>query len=92
MVTFYDFPGAHWQHLHTTNVIEILFSSVRLRTTAAKRFKRVGSATALIWKLMTVAEKWFRKLNVPHLLRGVFEGRICEDGKPALPNQRKVAA
>ena len=63
MVTFYDFPEAHWQHLRTTNVIESPFASVRLRTTATKRFKQVESATALIWKLLTVAEKRFRKLN-----------------------------
>ncbi|MBM4184600.1 MAG: IS256 family transposase [Gemmatimonadetes bacterium] len=92
MVTFYDFPEAHWQHLRTTNVIESPFASVRLRTTAAKRFKRVDSATALIWKLLTVAERRFRKLNAPHQLKDVLEGRKFEDGKPVLPTQRKVAA
>ena len=63
-----------------------------LRTTAAKRFKRVESATALIWKLLTVAEKRFRKLNAPHLLSDVFEGRKFQDGKPVIHSQRKVAA
>jgi putative transposase len=92
MVAFYDFPEEHWKHLRTTNVIESPFASVRLRTTAAKRFKRVDSATALIWKLLTVAEKRFRKLNAPHLLRDVFDRRKFEDGKPVLSNQRKVAA
>ena len=57
MVAFYDFPEAHWKHLRTTNVVESPFASVRLRTSAAKRFKRVESAIALIWKLLTVAEK-----------------------------------
>ena len=37
---------------------------------AAKRFKKVDGATALIWKLLMVAEKRFRKLNAPHLLPG----------------------
>jgi transposase-like protein len=92
LVTFYDFPEAHWKHLRTTNVVESPFASVRLRTTAAKRFKRVDSATALIWKLLTVAEKRFRKLDAPYLLRDVFEGRKFEDGKPVLTKQRKVAA
>ena len=92
MVTFYDFPEAHWQHLRTTNVIESPFASVRLRTTAARRFNRVDSATALIWKLLTVAGKRFRKLNAPHLLSDVFEGRKFEDGKPILHSQRKIAA
>ena len=49
---------------------------------AAKRFKRVDSATTLIWKLLTVAEKRARKLNAPHLLRQVAEGKIFKDGKP----------
>ncbi len=92
MVTFYDFPEAHWKHLRPTNVVESPFASVRLRTTAAKRFKRVESATDLIWKLLTVAEKRFRRLDAPHLLRDVLEGRKFEDGKPVPTQQRKVAA
>ena len=60
MVAFYDFPEDHWKHLRTTNVVESPFAAVRLRTTAAKRFKRVESATALIWKLLLVAEKRFQ--------------------------------
>jgi putative transposase len=47
-VTFYQFPREHWRHLRTTNVVESPFAAVRLRTTAAKRFKKVDSATAMI--------------------------------------------
>ena len=39
-LTFYQFPESHWSHLRTTNVIESPFASVRLRTNAAKRFKK----------------------------------------------------
>jgi len=92
MVTFYRFPEAHWTHLRTTNPVESPFAAVRLRTGAAKRYKRVENATALIWKLLTVAEKRFRRLHAPHLLRDVYEGRKFEDGKPVSPHQRKVAA
>ena len=63
MVAFYDFPEDHWKHLRTTNVVESPFAAVRLRTMAAKLFKRVESATALIWKLLLVAEKRFRRLD-----------------------------
>ena len=62
------------------------------RKTAAKRFKRVESATALIWKLLLVAEKRFRRLDAPHLLKDVFEARKFEDGKPVSTQQRKNAA
>ena len=92
MVAFYAFPEDHWKHLRTTNVVESPFAAVRLRTTAAKRFKRVESATALIWKLLLVAEKRFRRLDAPHLLKDVFEGRKFEDGKPVSTQQRKNAA
>ena len=56
MVTFFGFPESHWKHLRTTNAVESPFASVRLRTSATKRYKRVENATALIWKLLTVAE------------------------------------
>ena len=74
------------------NVVESPFAALRLRTTAAKRFKRVESATALIWKLLLVADKRFRRLDAPHLLKDVFEGRKFEDGKPVSTQQRKNAA
>lgn len=63
MVTFYDFPEQHWQHLRTTNPVESPFAAVRLRTNAGKRYKRVQGATALIWRLLMVAETRFRQLS-----------------------------
>jgi putative transposase len=71
MVSFYGFPEDHWTHLRTTNVVESLFAAVRLRTTAARRFKRVESTTPLIWKLLMVAEKRFRWIDAPHLIKDV---------------------
>jgi putative transposase len=80
MVTYYDCPKEHWTHLRTTNIVESPFASVRLRTTAAKRFKRVENACALIWKLLCVAEKTFRKLNAPELLKDVVAGTKYVNG------------
>jgi len=80
MTTFYSFPKEHWTHLRTTNVVESPFSSVRLRTDAVKRFKKVESATAMIWKLLQVAEKSFRALKAYWLLKDVYEGNQFVDG------------
>jgi transposase-like protein len=80
MVTFYDFPKEHWVHIRTTNVVESPFSVVRLRTNAAKRFKKVENATAMIWKLLQVAEKNFRALKAYWLLPDIYEGKQCADG------------
>jgi putative transposase len=80
MVSFYRFPKGHWKHLRTTNVVESPFAAVRLRTNAGKRYKRVENATALIWKVLMVAQMNFRRLDAPHLLADVYEGRLFEDG------------
>jgi putative transposase len=81
MLTFMDFPKEHWIHLRTTNPIESPFGALRLRTDAARRFKKVRNATAMIWKLLALAEKKFRKLNEPDLLKAVFDGAKFENGK-----------
>jgi len=80
LVSFYQFPREHWRHLRTTNVVESPFAAVRLRTTAGKRYKRVESATALIWKVLQVAEQTFRRLNAPQLLPAVYAGTQYVDG------------
>jgi transposase-like protein len=84
MVTFYRYPKEHWIHLRTTNIVESPFSLVRLRTDASRRFKKVEGARAMIWKLMGVAEKNWRKLNAPKLLIDVHEGKKFEDGLPVI--------
>lgn len=80
LVTFYRFPKEHWIHLRTTNIVESPFAAVRLRTSAAKRFKKIQSATAMIWKVLQVAEQTFRRLHAPHLLKEVYAGAVYEDG------------
>jgi putative transposase len=80
MITFYSFPKEHWVHIRTTNVVESPFSSVRLRTDAAKRFKKAQNATAMIWKLLQVAEKNFRTLKGYWLLSDVYKGKMFVDG------------
>ena len=91
MVSFYSYPKPHWVHLRTSNAIESPFASVRLRTDASKRYKKVANATAVIWKLMLVAERTFRKLNAPELLEQVLAGKVFKDGERA-EQVREVAA
>ena len=55
---------------------------MRLRTDAARRYKKVANAEALIWKILMIAEKKFRRLNSPELLAAVYDGRLFEDGMP----------
>lgn len=92
MLTFLGFPKDHCKHLRTTNIVESPFAAVRLRTTAAKRFKKVANATAVIWKTLLVAEKSFRKLNAPDLLVEVADGATYVNGLKVKPKTGKVPA
>lgn len=84
MVSFYALPQPHWKHLRTSNPVESPFAAVRLRTEAGKRYKKVAAATALIWRLLMVAEQRFRRLDAPELLAAVFAGQCYADGQPVV--------
>ena len=71
--------------------MESPFASLRLRTDAAKRYKRVDRAIAVIWKMLMVVEKRFRRLNAPELMKAVYDGQKCEDGMP-MQTAEEVAA
>ena len=92
LVTFYAFPKEHWKHLRTTNVVESPFAAVRLRTAAAKRFKKVENATAVIWKTLLLAEQSFRRLDAPERLLEVAEDVVHVDGVREKRSNAKAAA
>jgi putative transposase len=94
LVAYYDYPAAHWGHRRTTNPVESPFAAARLRTSAAKRLKRVENATAMLWKLLRVAEQHFRKLNAPELLAKVAAGVRYVDGRqePIGELEERIAA
>jgi putative transposase len=77
-LTFYQFPEAHWPHLRTTNVVESPFASVRLRTNAAKRFKKTKSGVYLVHQVMLRLEQNWRRLISAHLC-----GTVPLPGSPA---------
>ena len=93
MVTFYSFSKEHWVHIRTTNVVESPFQVSRLRTNAARRYKKVENATAMIWKLLRVAEKRFNTLKGVEKLEGVYQGKQYRDGEEVtnIQPERKAA-
>ncbi len=95
LLTYYSYPREHWQSLKTTNPIESIFASVKLRTNAARRIKSPRSALYLIFQLIVRAEKRWRRINAPELVEKVIERVKFEDGKEVKSKnkkQRKVAA
>jgi len=92
MVTFYNYPKKQWQHLRTTNPVESPFTGFRLRTDAAKRFKKAGNAQAVIWKMLLVAEKRFRRLKAPELMKDVCQGANYVNGVQVNQAEEEKAA
>jgi transposase-like protein len=92
MVTFYQFPKEHWKHLRTTNIVESPFAALRLRTDAAKRYKKVANATSVIWKMLMVAEQRFRKLDAPEKMEQVYLGVQFRDGVEVNCEREEVLA
>ena len=91
MVAFFEFPKDHWQHLRTTNPVESPFAALRLRTDAAKRFKKADNATCVVWKMLTIAQSRFRKLNAPELLTEVWKGVEFVDGVRKTQAEKEAA-
>lgn len=93
LVAYYSFPQEHWVHLRTTNIVESPFAAVRLRTDAAKRYKKTDNATTVIWKVLMIAESRFRRLNAPELVAEVAAGARYEDGRRIRgPAEERIAA
>jgi putative transposase len=55
LLSFYDFPAEHWRHIRTTNPIEGVFATVRLRHTKTKGSGSRTACLAMVWR--SVPEK-----------------------------------
>jgi len=80
LLTFYDFPAAHWHHLRTTNPIESTFATIRLRTAKTRGCLSRKTALAMVYKLALSAQGRWRRLNTSELLTDVVGGVIFKDG------------
>jgi hypothetical protein len=80
LLAFYDFSAEHWKHLHTTNVIESSFATVRHRTVRSKGCLSNKTALAMIFKLAEAAEKSWRRLDGHNQLPKVILGVKFADG------------
>jgi len=80
LLTFYAFPAEHWLHLRTTNVIESVFATVRLRTTKTKGCGSREACLTMVFKLMVSASKRWRVLNGAMRLPDVIQGVKFPDG------------
>jgi putative transposase len=81
LTSFYRFPAAQWKHIRSTNVIESVFATVRLRTYKTKGMGTRNATLAMAFKLIKEAQKgWHRLAGCKHL-ELVREGRVFKDGE-----------
>jgi transposase-like protein len=80
LLTFYDFPAAHWVHLRTTNPIESPFATVKARTRVTKGAGSRRRGLVMAYKLLDAAEDRWRKVNSPELVALVQAGIEFKDG------------
>jgi putative transposase len=74
LLAFYDFPAEHWRHLRTTNPIESVFATVRLRHSRTKGSATRKACLAMVYRLMLSASRRWRLLNGSQLLPDVIAG------------------
>ena len=92
LLAFYDYPAENWQHIRTTNPIESVFATVRLRTTKTKNCGSRVTTLAMAFKLIETAQKkWFR-LRGYKLLAEVITGVKFVDGMKQTGDQKQEAA
>jgi putative transposase len=80
LFTFYDFPAAHCIHVRSTNVIESVFSTVRLWTNKTKGCGTRLATLTMVFKLVQESKRTWRKLDGSKQLELVQAGRRFLDG------------
>ncbi len=80
LLTFYDFPAEHWDHLRTSNPIESVFATVRHRTVRTKGALSQDTARLMVFKLVMAAAKTWHRLKGENQLPKVVHGVTFRDG------------
>ena len=91
LLTFFDFPADHWDHLRTTNPIESIFATVRHRTVRMKGALSQDTARLMVFKLVMAASKTWRRLQGQNQLPKVIKGVKFRDGIEVVPEAKFAA-
>jgi putative transposase len=92
LLTFFDFPAEHWDHLRTSNPIESVFATVRHRTVRTKGALSPATARLMVFKLVIAASRTWRRLKGENQLPKVVAGVTFRDGTEVTDGQSTRAA
>jgi putative transposase len=91
LLTFFDFPADHWDHLRTSNPIESVFATVRHRTVRMKGALSQDTARLMVFKLVMAASKTWRRLRGQNQLPKVIDGVKFKDGIEEAADMKSAA-
>ncbi|HZH07621.1 MAG TPA: IS256 family transposase [Lautropia sp.] len=92
LLTFYDFPAEHWDHLRTSNPIESVFATVRHRTVRTKGALSQDTARLMVFKLVLAAARTWRRLKGENQLPKVIQGVTFKNGVEVINTPAQSAA
>jgi putative transposase len=92
LLTFYDFPAEHWDHLRTSNPIESVFATVRHRTVRTRGALSQDTARLMVFKLVMAAARTWRRLKGENQLPKVIQGVTFRDGVEVIETPTQNAA
>jgi putative transposase len=91
LLTFFDFPADHWDHVRTTNPIESVFATVRHRTVRTKGALSQDTARLMVFKLVMAAAKTWLRLRGRNQLPKIIQGVRFRDGVEVIPEAKAAA-
>ncbi|HEV2042599.1 MAG TPA: IS256 family transposase [Casimicrobiaceae bacterium] len=92
LLTFYNFPAEHWDHLRTANPIESVFATVRHRTVRTRGALSQDTARLMVFKLIMAAAKTWRRLKGENQLPKVVAGVTFRNGVEVTEPSNQSAA
>ncbi len=92
LLTFYDYPAEHWDHLRTSNPIESVFATVRHRTVRTKGALSQDTARLMVFKLVMAAAKTWRRLKGDNQLPKIIQGVTFRNGVEVTDAPEQTAA
>ena len=92
LLTFFDFPAEHWDHLRSSNPIESVFATVRHRTVRTKGALSQETARLMVFKLVIAAARSWRRLKGENQLPKVIQGVTFHNGVEVIDTPEQTAA
>lgn len=93
LLAFYDFPAEHWCHIRSTNAIESVFATIRLRTAKTRGCISRKSGLVMVYKLTLSAETRWKKIRGFKRLGEVIQGvRFINGVREQQDDNSRIAA